>query len=40
VLLGVHDALPFFSSNAATLADAALATARLASWPGRPAVAA
>jgi len=29
VLLGVHDALPFVSSNAATLADAALATARL-----------
>jgi histidine ammonia-lyase len=29
VLLGVHDALPFFSSNAATLADAAIATARL-----------
>jgi histidine ammonia-lyase len=29
VVLGVHDALPFFSSNAATLADAALATARL-----------
>jgi histidine ammonia-lyase len=29
VLLGVHDALPFFSSNAATLADAALATSRL-----------
>jgi histidine ammonia-lyase len=29
VLLGVHDALPFFSSNAATLADAALATARI-----------
>ncbi len=29
VQLGVHDALPFFSSNAATLADAALATARL-----------
>jgi len=29
VQLGVHDALPFFSSNAATLADAAIATARL-----------
>ncbi len=29
VVLGVHDALPFFSSNAATLADAAIATARL-----------
>jgi histidine ammonia-lyase len=29
VRLGVHDALPFFSSNAATLADAALATSRL-----------
>jgi histidine ammonia-lyase len=29
VVLGVHDALPFFSSNAATLADAALAAARL-----------
>lgn len=27
--LGVHDALPFISSNAATLADAALATERL-----------
>jgi histidine ammonia-lyase len=27
--LGVHDALPFLSSNAATLADAALATHRL-----------
>jgi histidine ammonia-lyase len=29
VVFGVHDALPFFSSNAATLADAAIATARL-----------
>jgi histidine ammonia-lyase len=29
VSLGVHDALPFVSSNAATLADAAIATARL-----------
>jgi histidine ammonia-lyase len=29
VRFGVHDALPFFSSNAATLADAALASARL-----------
>ena len=29
VRFGVHDALPFFSSNAATLADAAIATARL-----------
>jgi len=29
VSLGIHDALPLLSSNAATLADAALATARL-----------
>lgn len=29
VSLGIHDALPFISSNAATLADAAIATARL-----------
>ena len=29
VVFGVHDALPFFSSNAATLADAAIATTRL-----------
>lgn len=29
VRFGVHDALPFFSSNAATLADAAIASARL-----------
>ncbi|MDP9825989.1 histidine ammonia-lyase [Kineosporia succinea] len=29
ISLGIHDALPFLSSNAATLADAALAAARL-----------